>query len=569
MRTRHLHLRRAAVRGALFVCLTSVTSACAEDSYARDTLSALALLRAGDPTNAAIALGRALRQDANDPTAWIAIGAVMLKASNRTSARECFQRAGQLSPASPHAPLGLALCAMSEGKQDEGSRLLAQSASRGSAAAMTLSAYLDAVNGRRFDPAPSTDALSAALAAYTAGKAGGKPDWRQALPQTFAPVHWPLTASFDSQRPLQIRWQPNPRIQRPPAAPRETVSGSVALKAPPLRDLTTSSFDIDGSAASLTNVPPFEWTWNTAQWPDGWHFLHTTSTSANGATVSRDRWVVTSNGRTTPARIYPELKNVSTLLDDALAVQPDARFVHLAEAKLALAQRRTEDARVQLEDVVAEDPNYRDAAHLLRTLPAAPRPDEIWRGDPAYKRVALTFDDGPDPRHTPLLLDTLDRLKIPATFFIVGKQAALYPDIVRRMAAAGYEVENHTWNHRNLTKLSSAEALRELAATKRLIAGLTGRPTQFFRPPGGNIGKAAHLAGRTLGMPAAMWTFASGKSEGLPVEDMVPRFVKAAKPGSIYLIHNGTQKIEELLPQVVKALQAKGYEFVRLDALVR
>ncbi|HEY3412633.1 MAG TPA: polysaccharide deacetylase family protein [Armatimonadota bacterium] len=567
MKNRSTHLRRAALRGALFVCVASLGAARAEDGYARETLNGLALLRAGDPAGAAVALGRAIRYDANDPTAWITFGAVLLDTSNVTAARGCFQRAGRLDPSSPHAPLGLALCAMADGKNGDPARLLAQSASRGSGAASALATYLDALNGRQFQPPAASGAFSSALTAFAARKSGAEPDWGSALPLTFAPVHWPLTASFDAKRPLEIRWQSNPRIQRPPREPVEAVSGSSVLKAPGSSALATASFDIDGSLASFTNVSPFEWTWDTGQWPDGWHFVHATAVTTSGSTVTRDRWVATSNAHKSPPRAYPELKDVAVLLDQALAVQPDVRYLHFALAKSALAQRRPEDARAQLEDVVAEDPRYLDAAHLLRGLSAAARPLEIWRGDRASKRVALTFDDGPDPRHTPQLLDVLDRLKIPATFFVVGKQAAAYPDTIKRMARAGYEIENHTWNHRNLNRLSAADALRELASTKRLIAGLTGAPTRYFRPPGGNIGKAAHLAGRALGLPAVMWTFASGKSEGLPLEDMVPRFVHAAKPGSIYLIHNGTEKIEELLPLVVQALHARGYEFVRLDAL--
>lgn len=511
----------------------------AREAYAVAVEAGASSLRAGEVAFAGQALSRAIRLDANEPTAWAAYGTLLLDTSNVRDARAAFSRALSLNPEDELAKTGLALCDLDAGNV-AGARLHVPPATdEGGNAAKRLREYLDAISS------------------------GSAPDAGAPL----APRHWPITASYNSARPMYLRWTANPGF-RLPATPRETVKGRITLVAPSASSLTMATFDIDGEPAGMTNVTPCTWAWDTAQWPDGWHFIRIVGTRAQGADVVRERWVVSSNSVKRDHRSRPDLMKARTILDEALTVHPDPRVVHLSRAKAALSAGKTDEARAELEDVVGEDPYFKDAAHLLRTLPSPPLPDEIWHGSKGPKRIALTFDDGPNLRHTPLLLNVLDALKTRATFMVVGKQAVQYPDVIRRMAASGHEVENHTWNHRNLRKLSEAEALMELASTKRLVYALTGTATRFFRPPGGNIGPAAHKAAKALNMSAVMWTFASGKAEGLPVEDMVPKFVRAARPGAIFLIHNGTDKMEALVALVIKALRARGYEFVRLDELI-
>jgi peptidoglycan/xylan/chitin deacetylase (PgdA/CDA1 family) len=500
----------------------------------------VAQLRAGDAESAAISLNHAIRIDANEPHAWIAEGVLLLETSNLRAARTSFSRALVLSPGDELAETGLALCDLAGGMTVSAHRHISSQTAHGSEAAARLNRYLEA--------------LPAGGAGIEQGAA-------------LSPRHWPITASYNPSHPLCLRWNPNPRL-RPPAFPRDTVSGKITLVAPLAATLAMATFDIDGSPAGMTNVAPCSWTWNTAEWPDGWHLVRITGTRNRGGAVVRETWFQTANGLKNANPTGYDVRSIRATLDAAMTIFPDARYGHLSRARIALSAGRLAEARAELEDVVGEDPYFKDAAHLLRAMPEPPVPAEVWHGPRTSKRIALTFDDGPNPLRTPTLLDVLDTLKAPATFMVVGKQAALYPDIVRRMAATGYEVENHTWNHRNLRHLSDAQVLQELASTKRLVYELTGAPTRYFRPPGGNIGSAAHKAAKTLGMSAAMWTFASGKAEGMPIEDMVPRFIRAARPGAIFLIHNGTDKMEAMVGLVVKALRARGYEFVRLDQLV-
>src|SRR2546428_7072347 len=97
--------------------------------------------------------------------------------------------------------------------------------------------------------------------------------------------------------------------------------------------------------------------------------------------------------------------------------------------------------------------------------------------------IALTFDDGPDPKWSAPILDILKRENVPATFFVIGKNGQAYPDLVRRMFNEGHEIGNHTFTHPNLGEIPVALSELELNATQRLIESLTGRSTVLFRPP--------------------------------------------------------------------------------------
>ena len=101
--------------------------------------------------------------------------------------------------------------------------------------------------------------------------------------------------------------------------------------------------------------------------------------------------------------------------------------------------------------------------------------------------LALTFDDGPHPEYTPRLLDTLDELDLRVTFFVVGCNAAKYPHLIRRMAAAGHEIANHTYFHSDPRNTSTMAFLKEVRRTDELLSSLTGHFTKTVRPPKGEL----------------------------------------------------------------------------------
>src|SRR5213079_949308 len=107
------------------------------------------------------------------------------------------------------------------------------------------------------------------------------------------------------------------------------------------------------------------------------------------------------------------------------------------------------------------------------------RYQHLVRGPAARMEVLLTFDDGPDPRTTPQVLDILKRERVPAAFFLVGRRAAAHPELVRREAAEGHALGNHTWHHVYLTRMDAACARAQIEATDNCIRAITGRGTRW------------------------------------------------------------------------------------------
>ena len=119
--------------------------------------------------------------------------------------------------------------------------------------------------------------------------------------------------------------------------------------------------------------------------------------------------------------------------------------------------------------------------------------------------LALTFDDGPNPAWTPPLLDMLGSLGVRATFFMMGSHAQAEPELVRRIAAAGHAIGNHSWSHPNLARSSEARIREELRQTQDTLEQITGAPVHFFRPPYGARRPAVFRIARELGLAPVLW----------------------------------------------------------------
>jgi len=119
--------------------------------------------------------------------------------------------------------------------------------------------------------------------------------------------------------------------------------------------------------------------------------------------------------------------------------------------------------------------------------------------------LALTFDDGPNAAWTPRLLDQLARYEVNATFFLLGERAQAVPDLVRRIAAAGHLIGNHSWRHPNLARSSSGRILQELQQTQDALQQITGTAVRFFRPPFGARRPAVFRIARQLGLQPVLW----------------------------------------------------------------
>ena len=190
------------------------------------------------------------------------------------------------------------------------------------------------------------------------------------------------------------------------------------------------------------------------------------------------------------------------------------------------------------------------------------------------RRIALTFDDGPDPVWTPRILDLLRAHRVRASFFLVGERAARAQDVVRAMAADGHEVANHSWSHVPLWLCGPRRTALEIGRTHELLTALTGTTPRHFRPPWGMMNAATFRVLDRHRLRCVLW---SVQPEGLrPVDARAQaRFVvRRARPGAIVDLHDaeGTRRAPErlaaALPEMIAGLEAAGYELTTVADLL-
>jgi peptidoglycan-N-acetylglucosamine deacetylase len=192
----------------------------------------------------------------------------------------------------------------------------------------------------------------------------------------------------------------------------------------------------------------------------------------------------------------------------------------------------------------------------------------LWRGNPRRREIALTFDDGPNPVATPLLLGVLRRYGARATFFVVGERAVPYPYLVKQMAVEGHEVGDHSFHHPKLTTVDGSTVRAEIVRTAEALGPLAGWP-RWFRPPGGDYDLRVVDAARESGLQLAMWTVNSGDWASPPPKALVDRVLARAEPGAVVLMHDGTLATVRALPAIITELRRRGYELVTLSDLAR
>lgn len=157
--------------------------------------------------------------------------------------------------------------------------------------------------------------------------------------------------------------------------------------------------------------------------------------------------------------------------------------------------------------------------------------------------VCLTFDDGPDPEWTPRVLDILARSGALAAFFVVGKLARAHAGLVRRVAAEGHAVGNHSWSHRHPWTASPAAARREVRDGAAAIADILGRAPAFYRPPHGRLRRSALEEARDSGQAVALWSLSAVDWGPLGYAKGISARLDKARAGDIVLMHDGGRGI--------------------------
>jgi peptidoglycan-N-acetylglucosamine deacetylase len=202
----------------------------------------------------------------------------------------------------------------------------------------------------------------------------------------------------------------------------------------------------------------------------------------------------------------------------------------------------------------------------------------FFRGQRGSKRIALTYDDGPNDPHTLKLLEVLARRDVHATFFMIGRYVRQRPDIARAVANAGHVIGNHTYSHPLLIFQSGAETRREIAKCQAALNDAVGEHSNLFRPPFGGRRPGTLRIVRESGMEPVMWNV-TGYDWNAPaaavIEEKVARRVQV-EGGDVVLLHDGFHKAMGAdrtqtviaTESLIRRYKDEGFEFVRVTEMM-
>ncbi len=205
---------------------------------------------------------------------------------------------------------------------------------------------------------------------------------------------------------------------------------------------------------------------------------------------------------------------------------------------------------------------------LAASVNASGKPsDEVFRRG-SGNVIALTFDDGPDETKTDDILSVLDEHGIKATFFMIGENAELYPEVAARVIEAGHEIGNHTYSHVTLSGLTPEKIERELCRAAEALNRISEHKLHFMRPPGGGYDGGVLSAAKKNGLAVALWSIDTLDWRHRSADAITREILENVQGGDIILMHDyvyGEAHTAEALRQVIPALKKRGYEFVTLS----
>lgn len=177
--------------------------------------------------------------------------------------------------------------------------------------------------------------------------------------------------------------------------------------------------------------------------------------------------------------------------------------------------------------------------------------------------VAITFDDGP-AKYTSQLLDILSEHDVKATFFVLGKSAKIQKNTLLRAFKEGHQIGNHSWDHKDLKKLSETEIRSQIQKTNTVISQITGEAPLVMRPPYGSFNE---LVKTQADMPIILWNLDPLDWKDRNAETVAQR-ISEAKTNGIVLAHDIHLSTVEAIPEIISNLKAKGYHLVTIDNLL-
>lgn len=240
----------------------------------------------------------------------------------------------------------------------------------------------------------------------------------------------------------------------------------------------------------------------------------------------------------------------------------------------APASRRTPEVTVPVKEKIYLPDSY---AHALPATPATPRGVQpktgpsarvkiVSQGDESLNQIALTFDDGPNNKYTPQILDILKQYNIKGTFFVLGEQVKEHPAMLKRILEEGHEIGNHSFSHPQLKRLSDEDVRRELVSTQDEIRKAIGRTPTLLRPPYGAYRDASVALFEEMGLHVILWSVDTNdwRRKG----DAIVRTVsRDTKNGSIILFHDRKAETVRVLPQIIEELKGRGFQPVTISEM--
>lgn len=197
-------------------------------------------------------------------------------------------------------------------------------------------------------------------------------------------------------------------------------------------------------------------------------------------------------------------------------------------------------------------------------------PGQVFLNGPDKKKVALTFDDGPDGKVTLQVADILNKYKVKGSFFFIGKDVQNHPDVVKKVAKDGHLVLNHSYNHKEMTKLSEAEKKAELTRTDDAIKALIGKKPAMVRPPYGDTDGKVVTGIVNTGHAVILWSLDTLDWSLKDSEGIRRNVADNVRNGDIILMHSSEEQSEtaKALPLIIQELQKQNYEIVDLATLL-
>jgi len=195
---------------------------------------------------------------------------------------------------------------------------------------------------------------------------------------------------------------------------------------------------------------------------------------------------------------------------------------------------------------------------------------------PGSKKLALTYDDGPNDPHTLRLLEVLTRHNVRATFFLIGRYVQQRPDIARELSKAGHVIGNHTFSHPNLIFASARQTRTELQQCEQALVDAVGEPSRLFRPPFGGRRPGTLQIARRLGLEPVMWNVSGHDWKGRPAEYVEQKVRAQVRGGDVILLHDGghsafgADRSQTVIAtdHLITYCRSEGFEFVTIPEMM-